>query len=287
MDKKCCSKCEETKEVDTFIKNRNVCKSCSNIQRKNKYREFVHYEEEQKCKFCNEIKPSTSFIKRRNYCTDCNNKKRREKYETDKDQRIKTIAQASEFKHKKVIERAEARQKFQEEIGIDNAVCKYCKEIQPKSSFRHNRQKCKECERDEPIEKFKRNVRTRIYNALNAKNKHTIEYLGCTSIDYLKWIMNYTPEYKLSNHGKEWHIDHVIPLSKFDLENEHQQLIAFNWRNTMPLSVKENLSKNNKILVSQIEEHYQKLLEYHTKNKILFPQEFNELYAKHLVAGSS
>lgn len=284
---KCCSKCEETKEVASFIKNRNVCKSCSNNQRKAKYNDHVVPEEDQECTVCNETKPATSFVKRRTYCIDCNNKKRREKYETDEEHRVKAIAQASEFKRKKVLERADARQKFQEEIGVDNSVCKYCKEVQTKTSFRHNRQKCKGCERDEPIEKFKRNVRSRIYHALNAKNKHTIEYLGCSSIDYFSWIMNYTPDYNLSNHGKEWHIDHVIPLSKFDLDNEQQQLIAFNWRNTMPLSAKENLSKNNKIIVSQIEQHQQKLLEYHTKNKILFPQEFNELYAKHLVAGSS
>jgi hypothetical protein len=51
----------------------------------------------------------------------------------------------------------------------------------------------------------------------------------------------------LENHGKEWHIDHVIPISKFDLNNQEEQILAFNWRNTMPLSCKENLSKNNKI----------------------------------------
>lgn len=55
------------------------------------------------------------------------------------------------------------------------------------------------------------------------------------------------------NYGKEWHIDHVIPLSKFDKLNEKEQLVVFNWRNTMPLSVKQNLSKNNKIIKPQIE----------------------------------
>jgi hypothetical protein len=55
----------------------------------------------------------------------------------------------------------------------------------------------------------------------------------------------------------------MVPLSKFNLEDEQEQLIAFNWRNTMALSPKENLSKNNKIIQSQIKEHYFNLLEYY------------------------
>ena len=54
----------------------------------------------------------------------------------------------------------------------------------------------------------------------------------------------------------------------------------------MALSPKENLSKNNKIIQSQIKEHYFNLLEYHTENNIELPQEYINLFAKHLVAGS-
>ena len=97
------------------------------------------------------------------------------------------------------------------------------------------------------IFQFKRNIRTRIYLSLK-KDKHTVEYLGCTIPEYLNWLLKYDTNYTLENRGYEWHIDHVIPLSRFNLENEEQQLIAFNWRNTMPLSCSENLSKNNKIM---------------------------------------
>ena len=51
--------------------------------------------------------------------------------------------------------------------------------------------------------------------------------------------------------------------------------------------VKENLSKNNKIIKSQIEQHYKKLTEYHIENKIEMPQLFIDLFAKHLVDGNS
>jgi hypothetical protein len=62
-------------------------------------------------------------------------------------------------------------------------------------------------------------------------------------------------------------------------------MIAFNWRNTMPLSAKENLAKNAKILLPQIKEHQQKLQEYHQKNNMILPQKFVDLYAKYLEAG--
>jgi hypothetical protein len=101
----------------------------------------------------------------------------------------------------------------------------------------------------------------------------------------LKWILTNNPDYTFDNYGKEWHIDHVIPISKFNMYSDEEQLIAFNWRNTMPLSVTENLSKNNKIIKTQIEQHIVKLTEYHKNNNIEMPQVFIDLFAKHLVDG--
>ena len=165
-------------------------------------------------------------------------------------------------------------------------MCKYCHEIKSKERFRHNRLRCKDCERDDPLSTIIRRTRTRIIACLRKKDKHTIEYLGCNCSFYVKWILNNNSKYTFENYGTEWHIDHVIPLSKFDLNNDDEQLIAFNWRNTMPLSCKENLSKNNKILKSQIEQHLTTLLNYHKKNTIEMPQEYIDLFAKHLDAGS-
>ena len=54
----------------------------------------------------------------------------------------------------------------------------------------------------------------------------------------------------------------------------------------MPLSCKENLSKNNKIFKSQIEQHLKNLVDYHKKNNIVLPQIYIDLFAKHLDAGS-
>jgi hypothetical protein len=213
--------------------------------------------------------------------------KRRERYKNDEEYRKKIIKMATVFKQEKVIERAKMKEEHQNKIGLDNKECNYCKEIKNQDRFRYNRLKCKDCERDDPTEKFKRYLRTRIYNCLRNKNKskHSIEYLGCSSDEYFNWIFTYNNNCSLDNHGKEWHVDHVIPISKFDLNNQEEQLLAFNWRNTMPLSSKENLKKNNKIIKEQIESHYKILLEYHIKNKLEIPQTFIDLFAKHLDDG--
>ena len=242
-----------------------------------------------KCSKCFIEKQTEHFYKRSKICCDCNNEKRRLKYKNDEEHRKKLIKIAAEFKHEKVIARQQLRQLEQNKIGIDNKKCRYCNEIKNKERFRHNRLKCKDCERDEPTEKFKRYIRTRIYNCLRYKNKtkHSIEYLGCSSDEYFKWRFNYNNNYNIDNHGKEWHVDHVIPLSKFDLNIQEEQLIAFNWRNTMPLSCEENLKKNNKIIILQVEEHYKKLVDYHVENNLDLPQVYIDLFAKHLdVRGS-
>lgn len=235
-----------------------------------------------KCVNCNKDKELINFYSHgnRNICKNCLNERRRNKYSSDENYREKKIKESIKHKQTKKEKRDLVETQYQEQIGINNKLCKYCEEIKPKLRFRHNRLKCKDCERDEPKDKFKRYVRTRIYNALKrSKTKHTVEYLGCSSEDYYKWIMNYNNMYTEKNYGSEWHIDHVVPLSLFNLEDTSQQLIAFNWRNTMPLSANENMSKNNRLNMTQILQHYEKLISYNDENNITMPQEIIDLFS--------
>jgi len=288
---KTCSKCDGIKEVESFIQNKNVCKECRNEYTRTRYKNVEISDNKMvKCNHCNIEMPSSEIVKNRTVCKKCNNEKRRNKYATDDELRKKLIETATTFKQKRLAERNAVKQEklenLEQKIGKENTICKYCKEVKPKTRFRFNRLKCADCEREEPLEKFKRSVRSRIYIALNKKkNKHTIEYLGCNSEEYLKWLEYNSSNYTLNNRGKDWHIDHVIPLSKFNLDDENEQKLAFNWRNTIALSPKENLEKNNKIIPSQIETHLNKLTIYHKENNIEMPQEYINLLAKHLVAG--
>jgi hypothetical protein len=240
------------------------------------------------CSKCCENKSIEHFYnhKKTLICRDCNNFARRQKYQNNEEYRKNIIKQSSETKHKKVIERQQIKEEEQSKIGVDNKKCRYCCEIKHKDRFRYNRLKCRDCERDEPKDKLRRVIRSRIWSALTKKKMHTIEYLGCNHETYIKWILYNNNDYNIENHGKEWHIDHVIPLYYFNLDDEDEQTIAFNWRNTMPLSVKENLSKNKKIIKEQIEQHLKQLINYHQEKNIDMPQKFIDLFAKHLVAGN-
>lgn len=281
---KCCSRCGIIKNVDAFIPKRNICKQCRNERSREKYKTLSFNDEmEKECNICNKMLMTSLFIKNRNICVDCNNIVRRTKYQNDEEWRKKIIQHSTEFKQKKIIEK---NIKKIEELGIDNKKCNYCNVIQHKINFRYNRLKCKDCERDEPISKIIINVRSRIHSAMKNKTKHTIEYLGCNCKSYLQWLLSNDNNYTYENHGESWHIDHVIPVSNFDLLNEDEQLLAFNWRNTMPLSCSENLSKNNKIIQPQVKKHFEHLKEYHSKHNLDFPQLFIDLFAKHLDAGS-
>jgi uncharacterized protein (DUF983 family) len=282
---KICSKCSNTKDVTLFIKERNICKSCDNNRKKLQYHNSGESAGDKMCNQCSISKDISEFIKNRNICKVCNNNRRKHKYQTDEEHRKHLIQHATDFKIKKKEERHDIKSLLQEIIGIGNKKCNYCFEIKSNNRFRTNRVKCKDCERDHPESKFIRNIRSRIHTGLTRstkKSKHTIEYLGCTMDEYFKWIMTYNENYNIDNYGKAWHIDHVIPVSKFDLWNTEQQLFAFNWMNTMPLSCKENLQKNNKIITSQVLEHFEKIKKYHVDNNWEIPNKHINLYATYL-----
>lgn len=91
------------------------------------------------------------------------------------------------------------------------------------------------------------NLRGRLGKALRNKYKagSAVRDLGC-SIAQLKFWLSYQfqPGMTWDNYG-EWYIDHVKPLSSFDLTDREQFLEACNWYNLQPLWAEENSSKGN------------------------------------------
>jgi hypothetical protein len=68
--------------------------------------------------------------------------------------------------------------------------------------------------------------------------------VGCSSAKYREWIeFNFDSNMCWENYGSYWQIDHVICINYFDLINENNQYICFNWKNTRPLSKELNLRK--------------------------------------------
>lgn len=74
----------------------------------------------------------------------------------------------------------------------------------------------------------------------------TLALLGCTIDEARQHIEKQFREgMSWENHGMfTWHIDHIIPLTKFDLTKPEEQKKAFHFTNLQPLFAQENLSKN-------------------------------------------
>ncbi len=97
-------------------------------------------------------------------------------------------------------------------------------------------------------------MRDRLQSRLNfvlqnvgSRKSDTLEkYLGCSSKQLAEWIESqFTKEMSWDNRGK-WNVDHVRPCASFDLTDEYQAKVCFNWRNLMPLGEIENKSKQAK-----------------------------------------
>lgn len=103
------------------------------------------------------------------------------------------------------------------------------------------------------IFRLKKSIMVHIYKFLKKHDKikeyRTIKYLGCSIPKYKLYLESlFTPEMNWSNYGSYWEIDHIIPLNYFDIGDEMDQLEAFNWLNTQPLTIFENRSKSDKVL---------------------------------------
>lgn len=106
--------------------------------------------------------------------------------------------------------------------------------------------------RKETDPKFKilRNSRVRLYNFLFKKHltkpKKTIQLIGC-EMNVLKNHLEslFTENMSWDNYGKNgWHIDHIIPLSSANSEEEIIKLCHYT--NLQPLWGEDNLKKSNR-----------------------------------------
>jgi hypothetical protein len=93
-------------------------------------------------------------------------------------------------------------------------------------------------------------LRSRFYQAVkkNHKTGSAIKNLGCSIIQLKSYLESkFLCGMSWDNYGLEgWHIDHIKPLSAFDLSNEKEMLKACHYTNLQPLWAKDNLSKGNK-----------------------------------------
>ena len=151
-------------------------------------------------------------------------------------------------------------------VGIcEHNIQKYtCKECGGSGICEHNRQKsrCKECKgsqicehntykstcKDCSFQTYLIYLQTQSINRLFKKPtikfvNHTIEYLGCDSDFFLDFFQSKMIDgMTLEN----IHMDHIKPISKFNLEDHDEFLKCCHYTNLQPLLPKDNMIKFNK-----------------------------------------
>lgn len=98
-----------------------------------------------------------------------------------------------------------------------------------------------------PTYKLSVQLRTRMHRFI--KGGSPVKDLGC-SLEELKTHLEIQFKEGMiwSNWSRTgWHIDHIIPLSSFDLTDREQFLKAVHYTNLQPLWAKDNIAKSNKI----------------------------------------
>ena len=209
------------------------------------------------CTQCNENKSFKNFValssnitKRRDICRKC-----------EADNR-KKIAIESLTKHCPKCDKTLNKTEFPSDSKrLDGlyGLCKSCKALQDKEYKINNPEKIKALNKkrmENPHNRIAHNLRTRLNNVVVRRDQSTIEYVGITNKELLKWLeFQFDDKMSWDNYGAYWQIDHVIPCASFDLTNEGEIYKCFNWTNLRPFEKTENNSKNAKILDIDIKLH--------------------------------
>ena len=101
--------------------------------------------------------------------------------------------------------------------------------------------------------KIKSNLSSRLSDLIKnrGKGQRTVELLGCDKDTFLQHLESqFTEGMTWENYGlKGWHVDHIMPISSYDLTNEDEVKKACHYTNLQPLWWQDNLEKGDKISI--------------------------------------
>ena len=110
-------------------------------------------------------------------------------------------------------------------------------------------------------------LRSKIHKMIKGKETSYKYLIGCDIDFFKKWIeFRFDDEMTWNNYGTSWHIDHIIPISIFNFNNQIDKQICFHWSNLQPLKCLENQQKSNKLQL------------YHYFNNLVNVVRFNSKY---------
>ena len=212
-----------------------------------------------KCNKCKVEKDFTHFYKRKNrgegnagyfhICRKCVKK-------TDKEYiKGNGIFNKKEYNKKYRIKNADALNQYLKDYRNDNSeILREKRKIYYQKNKEYIKERnydyCKKKRVTDPLYKLSRGIRSLILRSFKSKfttkSKKTIEILGC-SFDEFKMYLESKFDDKMNwdNQGTYWHMDHIIPISSAETEEDVYRLNHYT--NFQPLYWEDNLKKSNKI----------------------------------------
>lgn len=259
------SNCGKPLKIDKSVKQHNTKYVDVNMENKD-------------CQNCQEIKAIDDFPKSKmrngnyrykNICKKChcqNEKERRqaniEKYrEKDKEyyqsNKSSIVPKNKEYRnHNKDVIKTQKQQYYKTNI---EQIKQY---HQDNKQNRNEKNKIKR--RQNPYYALKEALKVRIFDVLKSSKKETTSKLiGCSNEDLKIWIeTHFNENISWDNYGIYWHLDHVVPIAFFELTNEDERYMCFNWLNIRPLEKTRNISKSDNIVKDYILQHYKELKKF-------------------------
>ncbi len=171
---------------------------------------------------------------KKRFCENCTKKKRREwckAYKQKNKDKVSAYNREYKLKHKKYTT------EYNKTYNKANR-----KAIQKRQNKQHSERR-----KRDPVYKLSTTLRSRMNRVLKGeKRKKISRLLGCSHEQFVKWLeFQFTSEFNFENHGTVWHIDHVIPINKFNLLNDEDLKRCFHWSNMQPLECKKNSVKQD------------------------------------------
>ena len=140
-------------------------------------------------------------------------------------------------------------------------ICRKCGE--ETSEFYANRKTCKICCRKYQNSYWATHLEARLRNDQRARiraafvSQHLpvpndpFSLVGCSSTQLKEHLERQFDEaMSWETHGESFEIDHVVPVSAFDLSSPREASRAFSWTNTQALTKAANRAKRNLLLFS-------------------------------------
>lgn len=184
-----------------------------------------------KCLIC-----QTKISNNRKYCSNaCNNKAYRLRHPE---------------RHKKVKKKYRANNK---EKVLEQRRNWYAANKEKMAEYRqkmsdYHREYWKKRRKVDSMFRIKNNMRNKLNSLCKGNRSSLLKLLGCTYEEFKRHMESkFIRGMSWENYGKYgWHVDHIKPLSAFDLSKGDELKKAWHYTNLQPLWAEDNLSKGTK-----------------------------------------